>query len=126
MFAQDSDPPMPPGQASRVDSFVNEETQCLDNSFQRKPIKPGIKLPKTQTEWDNANEYFRANLNTSDEITDINTEISSLQGMIYTYFKSNFGTYNNKDDGISEGSIFQQKYNHLSRRQLKYHLIKCP
>ena len=42
--------------------------------------------------------------------------------MIYTYFKSNFGTYNNEDDSISEGSIFQQKYNHLSRRQLKYHL----
>jgi hypothetical protein len=55
LFAQDSDPPMPSGQASRVDSFVNEDTQCLDNSFQRKPVKPGIKLPKTQTEWDNAN-----------------------------------------------------------------------
>ncbi|CAB4019443.1 Hypothetical predicted protein, partial [Paramuricea clavata] len=122
LFAQDSDPPMPPGQARAVDSVENEETQCLDNSFQRIPVKPGLKLPKTPIGWDNANEYFRANLNISNEITDINTEISSLQDMIYTYFKSNFGTYNNEDDSISEGSIFQQKYNHLSRRQLKYHL----
>jgi hypothetical protein len=30
-------------------------------------------VPKTPTEWDiNANEYFRANLNTSNEITDTN------------------------------------------------------
>ncbi|CAB3985546.1 Hypothetical predicted protein [Paramuricea clavata] len=101
LFAEDSDPPIPSGQASRVHSVENEETQCLDNSFQRIPVKSGIKLPKTPTDWDNANEYFRANLNTSNEITDIDTEISSLQDMIYTYFKSNFGTYNNEDDTVT-------------------------
>ena len=51
----------------------------------------GVKLPRTQSEWDRANEYFSTQLNTSRELGDLNMEIAHLNRMMWAYFNDNYG-----------------------------------
>jgi hypothetical protein len=91
---------------------------------QKIDIKAGIKLPKTIEEWNAANEYFKAtiNLSGSAEITDLNGEVDLLQESIYNYFRDVADRSDVSNTNAETLSMFQMKYNHLSRRQLKYHL----
>jgi hypothetical protein len=60
-------------------------TQKLDRNNDmphRVDAKAGIKLPKTIEEWNAANEYFKATINLSAEITDLNREVDLLQESI--------------------------------------------
>ena len=97
LFSQDPDPILPI-RPTDTNHDIGETAQLNDNInlFQNTSVKPGIKLPTTSIEWHNANEYFKANLNIGDNIINVNSEIISLQDLIYTYFKSNFGTHNNE------------------------------
>jgi hypothetical protein len=71
---------------------------------------------------DAANEYFKATINLSAEITDLNREVDLLQESIYNYFRDVADRSDVSNTNAETLSLFQMKYNHLSRRQLKYHL----
>jgi hypothetical protein len=89
---------------------------------QKIDVKAGIKLSKTIEEWNAANEYFKATINLSAEITDLNREVYLLQESIYNYFRDVADRSDVSNTNAETLSLFQMKYNYLSRRQLKYHL----
>ena len=76
-----------------------------------------MKLPKSKSEWDNANDYFKANINISSEITCINTEVENIQTIIYSYFKEHVGV-SEKVTVVDEDNLFE-KYGDFSRKRLK-------
>ena len=68
-----------------VSDFGNDE--CYPE------LKKGINLPKSESEWSQANEYFKSALQIDNPITmqDVNSKIKFLNNMIYNYFVDNFG-----------------------------------
>ena len=56
-------------------------------------LKKGINLPKNDSEWLKANDYFKCALQLDDPIRlqDANSKVKSLNGIIYNYFADNFG-----------------------------------
>ncbi|CAB4027742.1 Hypothetical predicted protein, partial [Paramuricea clavata] len=56
-------------------------------------LKKGINLPKNDSEWSTANDYFKCALQPSDPITlqDLNSKIKLLNDAIYSYFANNYG-----------------------------------
>ena len=82
---------------------------------------PGIKLPKTSSEWSEANLYFTLQRDSLPPITDIDARTTSLQGLIYKYFAENYGTVNS--NSMLNGS-FLEKYKNLSCANLKKKLQK--
>ena len=53
----------------------------------------GINLPKNDSEWSTANDYFKCALQPNDPITlqDLNSKIKLLNDAIYNYFANNYG-----------------------------------
>ena len=64
----------------REDSITCDENFEPNDQYipQNKLPKTGIKLPKTKSDWKQANEYFRVTLDHTKEIVDINEEITNL------------------------------------------------
>ena len=93
----------------------NPEEEITIDFIKRLP-KKGIKLPKSKADWNIANEFFKENLNSCEQINDINAEIRNVQNVIYNYFAENNGTVGEESDE------FKQRYNKLSKRQLKNEL----
>ena len=56
-------------------------------------LRKGIKLPKKDSEWSTANEYFKSALqfNAPIESQGLNTTIKGLNNTVYNYFADNFG-----------------------------------
>ena len=76
-------------------------------------LKKGIRLPKRESEWATANEYFKFSLQ---PITsqDLNASIQQLNETIYEYFAENFGFSSNTPDRLVEN-----KYKDCSIKELK-------
>ena len=56
-------------------------------------LKKGVKLPKNDSEWSTANDYFKFALQTDHPIAsqDINSKIKLLNDAVYNYFADNYG-----------------------------------
>ena len=76
-------------------------------------LKKGIRLPKSDSEWVTANEYFKFSLQ---PITsqDLNASIQQLNKNVYEYFAKNFGFINNNPN-----SLLANKYKEYSIKELK-------
>jgi len=70
-------------------------------------VKPGLKLPKTNIQWEEANAYFRSIFDMSQPIIDINSFVADSQQCIYNYFAEFWGTV--KPLNV-ETSVFQCRY----------------
>ena len=83
-------------------------------------LKPGVKLPKTDLDWREADLYFRAELPIS-EVNEhsVNDCVIKMTNLVYDYFAENFGTVNKSKDSDSE---FQSKYANYSKQDLKREL----
>ena len=79
-------------------------------------LKKGIKLPKNDSEWLTANDYFKCALQLSDPITlqDVNSKIKLLNNTIYNYFEDNFGHAENLPD-----NDMVAKYKEYTVKELK-------
>ncbi|ESN99061.1 hypothetical protein HELRODRAFT_162542 [Helobdella robusta] len=64
-----------------------------------KPI-PGIKLPKSSTQWSEANAFFQLEFRCLDAITDIDSFANRFQEAIYSYFAANCGTLKMKSKPV--------------------------
>ena len=56
-------------------------------------VKPGIKLPKSESEWETANSFFYASLPIEDMNTagcDFNDIATDFSETVYDYFKNEF------------------------------------
>ena len=71
--------------------LINDIDMTNDESFPE--LKQGIKLPKNDSGWQTANDYFKCALQFNDPITmqDVNSKIKLLNDVIYNYFADNFG-----------------------------------
>ena len=81
----------------------------------KKDAKKGLRLPKSKSEWNEANEFFKLHLSTSSNIENVENEICRIQNCIYDYFKLNFGVISED----IENNEMKNKYDHFSKRKLK-------
>ena len=69
-------------------------------------MKPGIKLPKTETDWKEADTYFKSVLHAGDiiSVSNINITVKKMNSIIYEYFVKNFRTIDKKqlEDKLKE------------------------
>ncbi|CAB3987434.1 Hypothetical predicted protein [Paramuricea clavata] len=73
------------------DNSINDIDMTNDESFPE--LKQGINLPKNDSGWQTANDYFKCALQLDDPIRmrDVNSKIELLNDVIYNYFADNFG-----------------------------------
>ena len=82
-------------------------------------LKPGIKLPKTETGSKEADTYFRSVLHAGDiNISNPNTPVKNMNSIIYEYFVKNFGAIDKKQ---LEHEL-NEKYKNYGKQQLKWKL----
>ena len=82
-------------------------------------MKPGIKLPKTETGWKEVDTHFRNVLYAGDiNTSNLNNSVKNMNNIIYKYFAKNFGTIDKKqlEDELNE------KYKDFGKQQLKREL----
>ena len=101
-----------------LDEDVNDTPDDIDDPIERlhPEIKPGIKLPRTKSQWEEANTYFKIKLAIND-IAEANIDDLALcmSSVIYNYFKDTYGTTNALNSNVG---VFD-KYNDLTNGQLK-------
>ena len=99
------------------DSEETNTDSCSYFEYERVSKLPGIKLPKSEDQWKEANEHFKTVLPYNSEIAYIEDTLVHTQKAIYQYFSEKYGCVNtNIFDGYSA------IYGHLSKRQLKLKL----
>ena len=55
------------------------------------PLLSGVKLPRSEYDWNRANDYFRVQIDTSRDLGDLNAEISYMNEVVWSYFKDTCG-----------------------------------
>ena len=75
---------------------------------------PGIKLPRTASEWEEANLFFKLQFEISGPIKNLSEYTAHFQQTIYNYFASNFGTVSN-----ASSTGWFEKYNDMTIKNLK-------
>ena len=95
-------------------STSHEESPVNDNDV---PIlRKGIKLPKSNSKWSTANEYFKIALQSNQPMRsqNLDSNIRLLNNVIYEYFAKNFGY----TDSIPDNSMVN-KYKDYKVKDLK-------
>jgi hypothetical protein len=91
--ANNSDP------ADVITTLCDKNDECSDSTSKNsRPIKMGIKLPKTKDQWKEASLFFRISLDLLPSVDDISNYASSLQNLVYSYFVSEFGLINSNSE----------------------------
>ena len=75
-------------------NFVTEsddEEITPSTMYEKINILKGVKLPKTQQQWERANQYFSLHVPHGEDITDIEETIRNLQSTLYDYFAKTCG-----------------------------------
>ena len=95
--------------------FVDSNT-TNDHDEEYPKLKPGINLPKSNSEWLTANEYFKFTIPSNAPIRngDLNSSISVLNNTIYNYFAENFGYVESFPD-----KSLKEKYENHNVKNLK-------
>ena len=96
------------------EDLSSNESVLDDYCYDKMCLQPGIKLPRNEQEWSNANDYFKNNMRHIIDHRDVNNCIIDLQNSIYDYFRNNYGIY---DKNINDK--LYEKYSNHSNRKLK-------
>ncbi|ESO00987.1 hypothetical protein HELRODRAFT_184340 [Helobdella robusta] len=83
--------PLLPTSASASDtdpSSTSTESTDVDTS---ESLLPGVKLPRTEAEWTEANDYFRIHRSDFSDFGNLNDVTIKFQNFIYNYFATNYG-----------------------------------
>ena len=94
----------------------NEHSDHTAESCGDPTTLPGIKLPRNDEEWEEANLFFLLNIDMSAPISDINEFTTNLQQVIYNYFRDLYGTVEKDDVDMTS------EYNSMSIKELKKEL----
>ena len=101
-----------------LSDFIPSAIPCdVPNDFEHLPkanLPPGVKLPKTENDWNIANGYFKLHLHYNSENTDINLTITTFNQTVYNYFHHCFGLVNPIDNDLE-----MKKYINFSKNKLK-------
>ena len=100
----------------------NQPTPMAPSTPPSSPALPtlnGVKLPSSKQGWEEANLYFRINIDMSTTITSVDSFAESLQLMVYQYFVDNVGlTSSNQNRPLTD------KYKDYTTKQLKRSLAE--
>ncbi|ESN90811.1 hypothetical protein HELRODRAFT_182645 [Helobdella robusta] len=78
--------------SSPLHQVTSPSSSSSTNTVIKDTPLPGIKLPKTTTQWSEANAYFHSQKSALPNITDIDNFTINFQSSIYNYFASTYGT----------------------------------
>jgi len=94
---------------------------CSSTLLDENPVvKPGIKLPKTQQEWEMANTYLQSKLTTIDvSRMGVTYALDELNKVTYEYFRETYGCINNEDEVSKE---LKEAYKDHAKKDLKKEL----
>jgi hypothetical protein len=94
-----------------LDGLISDDTPGL---------KPGVKLPKNESHWREADLYFKAELPIYDvNRKSINECVIKMSNLVYAYFAENFRTVNKKNSLDYE---LNKKYANYTKQELKREL----
>ena len=98
------------------EDIEHTETQNCNERDEYPELRKGINLPKSNSEWLNANEYFKFSIlsNAPMKSQDLNASIKLLNTTIYNYFAENFGYV----ECLPDDSLYN-KYDNYSIKDLK-------
>ena len=65
-------------------------------------ILSGVSLPKSEFEWNTANDYFKNHLNFNTAISDVNLAIRNFNETVYSYFLNTNGPVNKIDENAEQ------------------------
>ena len=101
--------------SDEVNVNFDTNTTTIDSSLPT--LKEGINLPRNDSDWLTANDYFKCALRVNQPINiqDLNSKINHMNETIYNYFSENFG--NDKQRVCNDQ--FKTKYADLTTKQLK-------
>src|SRR6218665_3699187 len=91
----------------------SSETTSKSQPNETVEAKPGLKLPKSQERWNEANKYFHSIFSLSAQINNLDDFVQDVQQKVYDYFANTYGTNDIPD------SEFQNKYLNVSAKTLK-------
>jgi hypothetical protein len=99
-----------------VDDVRHAENLNSNEHDEYPKLRRGINLPKTNSEWLTANEYFKFSIISDSPIKcqDLNASINLLNTTIYNYFAENFGYV----ERLPDDSLYD-KYDNYSIKDLK-------
>jgi len=98
------------------DNYNEDMDSSITNSIP--DVKPGVKLPKSDDQWNAANLFFMVSLPISGlHSSSIDDSIDLMNSTIYNYFYDNFGY---SEDFISDELV--NKYKDLTKKSLKSNL----
>jgi len=111
--------------ADLQDQFIDDSSDTILNDFENSTtpsveafptLKKGINLPKHDSEWSTANDYFKIALQSFTPITsqNINTNIRQLNETIYNYFSDTYGYTKS-----ALNNHFTEKYKEKTAKELK-------
>ena len=105
-------------ECNNVDSenIEHTETENCNEHDEYPELRKGINLPKSNSEWLTANEYFKFSIlsNAPIKSQDLNASIKLLNTTIYNYFAENFGYVERLP-----GDSLYNKYDNYSIKDLK-------
>ena len=130
-ITQDTNDPMNESSTTTIPNVNNDDNSVGNNHTQGSTnesasdssCRPGLKLPKTPTQWKEANAFFHHAfldiLDMNTKIDDLNIWVLSIQDRVYDYFSSTYGTVN-----LTTQSDLYDKYNNTSIKNMKRILKK--
>ena len=100
---------------NKIINEINYDLPCNEYS----ELKPGIKLPKTDTQQKEADTIFRSELHTGYiKNYNLTKTIERMNNVIYNYFPKTYGTVRNKNN--EKG--LHDKYKDFSKQHFKKEL----
>ena len=98
-----------------------ENQEVAIESLQTLKVKPGVKLPRSNDNWSEANNFFKSILSTLEVTADsVNEAIQFMNNTIYDFFKDNYGII----ESVNQANGLFHKYNHITIKQLKRELAQ--
>ncbi|ESN94359.1 hypothetical protein HELRODRAFT_164188 [Helobdella robusta] len=97
---------VPDVETNKSENELQQFQHTTTSSATPNPL-PGIKLPKTQSQWAEANAYFHQKFVDLCVVEDINHFTSTFQNTIYNYFANTFGTVKPKTS-TNQNSVIKQ------------------
>jgi len=102
------------------DALDQTETLSVPHDPPTLDIKPGIRLPKTQSRWTEANAYFKSILDMNEVVDNIDEYVVNMQNTVYNYFATSCGTVPVRIG--SSASEYERKYVNVTVNSLKQSL----
>ena len=77
-------------------------------------LLPGVRLPRSNIAWKEANDYFQLQFSTTTEVGDLNSDLIYMNNVIWTYFKDTCG--------LAKSGCNFDHYKTMSKSKLKKYL----